>query len=440
MDVTAERLVEFGRNAVDAAIAGGADAAEVFGRYGDAARSTLRRSGEVAHREGTEGSVAVRVWRGGRAGTATTNAPFAEDPRRFARRALDLPHVPAPPADTTLPEPLVTGASARSRPPDRDEVVALMESLFGGAASTDPLGCQYTRRAPWTVLVDSEGGAGAYASESHVLWAWFDGPGGHMVDGAAATSHDDLDVEGLSGRIRERVDFVRSLDSGAPTASPTEARVLLPPEGGAQLARSLGTFFTGQNIESGLKPLLDRVGTKLASDAVTLVDDPRRRGGLNSRPWDDEGTPAATTTLIENGVFQAFLHTRRTAAAFGGVPGAAARAEAWDRPVAAPTNVYLAPGPHSRSDLLRNLRDGFEGTGLVQRGRIDSGTGKFTTALYGWWVRNGERVRPAAGVNVSSDVFRLLRRIRAAASDDRTSYLADGASSASILVDRMEVS
>ncbi|MFX4347583.1 metallopeptidase TldD-related protein, partial [Acinetobacter baumannii] len=79
------------------------------------------------------------------------------------------------------------------------------------------------------------------------------------------------------------------------------------------LSRSL----SAKSALEGKSRLLNRLGERIASEWVTLVDDPTLEKGLVSRPFDAEGTPARRTVVVEKGVFKTFLHNAETARALG---------------------------------------------------------------------------------------------------------------------------
>jgi TldD protein len=103
------------------------------------------------------------------------------------------------------------------------------------------------------------------------------------------------------------------------------------------------------------------VGTlRYGSEGMSIVADATEAGGLGSFAWDDEGSPAVRTTLVDHGQLAGFLTNRETAASLG-LPrsGATARAGGFDRaPLIRMTNIDLLPGDHSLDELLEGVNDG----------------------------------------------------------------------------------
>ena len=110
-----------------------------------------------------------------------------------------------------------------------------------------------------------------------------------------------------------------------------------------ELDRALGTEITlagGSFLDPSMLG-----GFRYGSAAVTLTCDSIANGGLGTFGWDDEGTPAAAHTLVEQGMFVDYLSSRDTAAAIGRASTGTMRASGWDRiPLIRMTNVSLAPG------------------------------------------------------------------------------------------------
>lgn len=101
-------------------------------------------------------------------------------------------------------------------------------------------------------------------------------------------------------------------------------------------------------------------GLQYGSDGMTIVADATEAGGLGTFAWDDEGSPAVRTTLVDHGRLAGFLTNRETAASLG-LPksGATARAGGFDRaPLIRMTNIDLLPGDHTLEELLQGVSDG----------------------------------------------------------------------------------
>jgi PmbA protein len=287
-----------------------------------------------------------------------------------------------------------------------------------------------------TALVNSRGLRQSFRTPVQTLWAWFAGPGGHMVEEVYGPGADSLDLDELRHRAAAREAFLATRPR--PYEGPPRGVVVLGPRVTAQLARTTSALFTGNNVQRSLRPLLGRVGRQIASRAISLTDDARLRGALRSRPYDDEGTPTGRIQILAQGRLEGFLHTLRTADELGFEPnGAASRSQIDDDPIALPTNVYFHPGEAAPEALEGEVERGLVLDAPLQRGRIHSETGRFTIACDGWLVERGRRRRAVTDVRFSAQVFELLRSVRACADDLLFSALAFGAGGPTVLLGDM---
>ncbi len=125
---------------------------------------------------------------------------------------------------------------------------------------------------------------------------------------------------------------------------PSEADRVL----GRELAQGGGSY---------IKPEL--LGTRIGSEVVTVVDDPRVSNSFGYSPYDDEGVPGRERKLIENGALKELLHNRETAAIFGAKSNGAARSAGYDlEPIIRMSTTYMKPGDHSFEELIEDIREG----------------------------------------------------------------------------------
>jgi len=161
---------------------------------------------------------------------------------------------------------------------------------------------------------------------------------------------------------------------------------------------------------SYLKPLL---GKELGPEILTLIDDGSLPGGWGSFYFDDEGTPAHRTPLVERGRFVGALHDRGTAAALGAHPtGNARRADFLSREWVRMTNTIVAPGDWSLEELLKEAKDGLY-LERAQSGLEDPQGGQMQIKVRrGHRIVNGELGPIVGSTALSGRVLDFLRSIR----------------------------
>jgi TldD protein len=133
---------------------------------------------------------------------------------------------------------------------------------------------------------------------------------------------------------------------------------------------------------------------RYGSPIVTLTADATTAGGLGSFGWDDEGTPARKTALVEDGIFTDYLSSRETAAALGRRSTGTVRASSWNRlPMIRMINVSLEPRQGSLDELVADTADGvlFD---VNQSWSIDDLRLNFQFSCeVAWEIKHGKRTR-----------------------------------------------
>jgi PmbA protein len=162
--------------------------------------------------------------------------------------------------------------------------------------------------------------------------------------------------------------------------------------------------------------LTGKLGQRVASENVTILDDGLRPGGFGSRPFDDEGVPACITPVIEKGELRNYLLNCYTARKLNmKTTGNASRGLAGP-PLVGPKNFYLAAGQPPPAEILRSVRSGFYVTELIGFG-VNIVTGDYSRGASGLWIENGELTFPVQEVTIAGNLAEMLNHIEAIGSD-----------------------
>jgi len=209
------------------------------------------------------------------------------------------------------------------------------------------------------------------------------------------------------------------LDAVPPPAM--EAPALFgPAASGILLHEICGHLLEADLVVSGVSPFARLLGERVASDRLTLVDDPRMPGARVRCLMDDEGRETRAAVLIEAGVLRGFLSDDGTAAATAGLSAASARRESY-RCASLPrmTNLSASGGDQDPSDLMKPIARGL----LVERlgrGQVDPHRGEFRLEVEaGRLIESGRPGRPVAGAFLVGSCRDLLRSIDGVGSDAR---------------------
>jgi PmbA protein len=186
-------------------------------------------------------------------------------------------------------------------------------------------------------------------------------------------------------------------------------RAYFEPKAFGQLLAVMGMLMlSAKNVLEGKSLLAGKVGQKIAAEIFTLIDDPTLPGGLASRPFDAEGSPARRTVLIENGVLRTFAHNSETAHKMGVEnTGHAARSYKGVLGVA-PTNLFVEPGQGVKPE------DGIVITDMMGlHAGANPISGEFSLQALGLKLEGGEVAYPVENFTVAGSFLELLGSITA---------------------------
>ena len=188
--------------------------------------------------------------------------------------------------------------------------------------------------------------------------------------------------------------------------------VLGPGWPGILLHEAIGHGLEGDFNRKGVSAFSGRVGQKVASELVTVVDDgtmANRRGSLNV---DDEGTPTGRTVLIENGILRGYLQDRLNARLMGMAPTGNGRRESFAHPpLPRMTNTFMLAGQDDPADILRSVERGLYAVSFGG-GQVDITSGKFVfSASEAYLIENGRVTRPVKGATLIGNGPDALTRV-----------------------------
>ncbi len=153
----------------------------------------------------------------------------------------------------------------------------------------------------------------------------------------------------------------------------------------------------------------DKIGEKVASDLITMIDDGSEQGA-GQILVDDEGTVSGGTVIIEKGILKNYLHSQETAHLFSTEPRGNARAFTYrDEPLIRMTNTFILPGQDELEDMIKGIENGYYLVGMDQGGQADA-TGEFMFGVQeGYRIKNGEIKEPVKGLTISGQAFDVLK-------------------------------
>jgi len=172
-----------------------------------------------------------------------------------------------------------------------------------------------------------------------------------------------------------------------------------------RLLRGLLSPMFGSNIQQKRSFLADKKGQKIASDHLTLIDDPFIVGGLGSRLYDGDGFATKKRVMIESGVLKEFF-----------IDWYYSRKLDWEPTTGSTSNLIIPPGDRSVKEIMEDLRRGVLVTGFIG-GNSNSTTGDASVGIIGHLFENGEPTQAVAEMNIADNHLKFWHKLTEVAND-----------------------
>jgi PmbA protein len=311
---------------------------------------------------------------------------------------------------------------ADSGEPSAEQLIAWAKRAEDAARAVPGITNSEGSDAGWShshaVLATSGGFSGGYEKSSYSLSvSVLAGDGAGMerdYDWSSACFAADLDSpEGIGKRAGEGA--VRRLNPRK--AKSGAVPVVYDPRVSGGLIRHLSGAISGPSVARGTSFLKDRLNQPVFAPGLRVTDDPHRRRGLRSRPFDGEGAPTRARKIIADGVLTTWLLDSRSARQLKlSTTGHAARG-AGGPPSPSPANLYLEAGAASPAQLMADIESGFYVTELIGMG-VNGVTGDYSRGAAGFWIDKGEIAWPVSELTVAGNLKDMFANLTPA--DDLT--------------------
>jgi PmbA protein len=410
----AERLVKAARTA-------GADAADAVALR-SMSLSVEVRDGAVEESERAEGDdLGLRVLVGRRQAVVSTNDLSADGTAQLAERAVAMARVApedkyaglADPSllahdfpdldlsDPDLPGVAVLEKAARTMEEAGLAVAGVTKS--GGASASAGIGGM--------VLVTSHGFHGAYLGSRHsISMQAIAGDGTSMerdYEYSSTLHASDLDSPEKIGRTAGERAIARLNPRKVTTR---KVPIIFDRRVAGTIVGHLASAVNGASVARKTSFLRDKMGEKLFADGVSIIDDPLRKRGLRSQPFDGEGVGGKRLALIDHGVLRSWLLDCATARELNLVTTGHAQRGTSSTPSPGPSNLHMEPGALSPEALMADIKDGFYVTDLIGVG-VSMVTGDYSRGASGFWIENGKRSYPVSEVTIAGHLIDIFRNL-----------------------------
>ena len=423
-------MKEYARDALDAALAGGGDFAEIF--LEDNRTNVLQMLGgqvELINANRAHGA-GVRVFNGLNAVYAYTNDTDREGLLRCAEqaasavraqrkglvraRALVTPEMPPPhvvrqwPSQTETKRkleylrqaneaaravsPEITQVNCTLSDSEQDVVIANSEGLYVEDTRV--------RTRMSCIAVASDGTEKQQGSES---------PGALMGYELFAARVDPSKVG------REAAETARLMLHAAECPAGVMPVVIDNGFGGVIFHEACGHSLEATSVAFGMSVFCDKLGQQIAASCVTAIDDGTLPNEWGSLRVDDEGMPSTRLVLIENGMLKNYMIDKLNAKRMNMAPTGSGRRQSYAfAPTSRMRNTYIAAGQDDERDMIATM-----GNGLYARklggGSVDPATGGFNFAVSeGYLVKDGRVTMPVRGASLigkGADILMQIDRV-----------------------------
>jgi PmbA protein len=423
--MTEREALEIAADAVRSATQAGAGAAEAT--FSHARRFHVEaRDKTISKLEQSIGATLhVRLFLDGRRVTLSTSDVTREAVQSALREAVEQAREVAPDALASLPERcsscevdlrLFDQAIAQRDDALKVDDVLELEKLIRDADSrvVNSSGSHYSDASSITALANSSGFAAAYTGTRASL------------SSAPVAEHNDVKRTGHYGTAGR---FFRDLESRATVSrvaarravelfgarKPKTARlpVIFERDVAAAVLDDLFAAVNGGNVSIGNSWLAERLGERIGSDLITIVDDGTLPEKLGSSPFDGEGVATRRTPVFEAGTLRSFLFDTYYARKLG----AQSTGNSTGGGIG-PNNFYLEPGSQSLDDLIASTA-----TGVLVLDTIgfatEHATGNYSRGARGFMIENGELSYPIDEFTVAGNFADMLAAVDAVANDLR---------------------
>ncbi len=402
--------------------AAGADAAEAVFAERQSQSVTVRLGAleEVEREESRD--LGVRVFVGRRQATVSGSDVSAEGRAKLVERAVAMAKLaPEDPYASLAPEDRL----ARGPLPDLD----LFDAAETDAEALEKLALEAEDAARATPGVTNSDSSSAYWSSGAwrlVTSAGFYGE--HRASsfgisaGAVAGDGSSMERAGEGRQTRWRADLPPAEQIGADAGrravarlgsrkiASTTAPVIFENRIAASTLGPLLGAISGPSVARGVSFLKSKLGERVFAEGVTITDDPHRRRGLGSQPFDDEGVANKAMNIIDAGVLTTWLLNTSSARQLGlETTGHASRGLAGPPGVSC-SNLTLQPGALDQAGLMREAGAGLLITTMFGPS-LNANTGDWSVGCAGFWFEDGEIAYPVSEITVAGNLIEAYGRL-----------------------------
>lgn len=236
--------------------------------------------------------------------------------------------------------------------------------------------------------------------------------GEKRVDGSAyqiVRDFTELDIENIA---KEAVENAISMLDAKPVKS-GEYKIIFENDCAGDLLETFSGIFSAENTQKDLSLLKGKENTKIASEKLTIIDDPLMENGYVSSSFDSEGVATYTKSIVEDGVLKTLLHNLKTAEKDGVKSTGNASKGSYKANIGiSGSNFYIKPSDKSFDELCKMVKDGLIITELAGlHSGANAVSGDFSLLAKGFKIVNGKKKDAVEQITIAGNFYTLLNEI-----------------------------
>ena len=186
--------------------------------------------------------------------------------------------------------------------------------------------------------------------------------------------------------------------------------VIFSPRVANSFLKHLSSAINGNSITRGTSFLKKKLNKKIFSSNINIIDNPLKKKGLQSKPFDGEGLETKKTQIIKNGELKTWFLDLATAHQLRLKSTAHASRNISSPPTPSPTNLYFEPSNISPKSLIGNIKKGVYLTELMGSS-VNLTNGDYSRGGSGFWIDKGEITYPINGITIADNLNEMFKKI-----------------------------
>ncbi|MGE5220167.1 MAG: TldD/PmbA family protein [Chloroflexota bacterium] len=421
---------DLGREILSMAEAKGASQGDVMMAESESFFVTVRMGEVEKISQAGEKRLGLRLFFGNSSASASTSdisgksiEKLVDDTVRMAKVTAQDPHGGLPDAAELareMPELDLVDDGARAVSVDAKIQIALdaeNSALGYDSRITNSEGAEFSNQFGRVIYANSHGFAGEYAGSTF----------GHSVAPVASQNGSmQRDYWYSSNRKFARLESPKSVGEkaaqrvlrrlGARKVKTCAVPIVFDPEMAASLLRNLASALSGYSLYKGASFLTGKLGTKIGSEPLSVIDDGTIPTALGSRPFDGEGLPTRKKVVVEKGELQSYLLDTYSGKKLGMKSTGNASRSVGEPPGVSPANFYLSPGKDTPQQIIKSVKRGLYVTEMIGFG-VNMVTGDYSRGAAGLWIENGELAYPVEEITIAGNLKEMFQNIEMVGTD-----------------------